>query len=120
MKVRLSHEFRFEASHRLDHLGSDHPCFPLHGHSYHVTITVAGEVDQATGFLIDYADLSRIVTPAIKKLDHTHLNDVEGLPRSTTEFICRWLWDRLRPVLPMLEEIVIHETPATCCPYRGE
>ena len=120
MKVRLSHAFSFEASHRLDHLGPNHPCFPLHGHSYRVTITVEGEVDLVTGFLIDYAELKRIVQPIIKQLDHTHLNDVSGLSLSTTEHIVHWLWKNLKPTLPILDEIAISETPATACIYRGE
>ena len=120
MKMRLSHNFSFEASHRLDHLGPNHPCFPLHGHSYRVTIIVAGEVDPVTGFLIDYAELRRLVQPVIAKLDHTHLNDVGGLPLSTAEHISHWLWSRLKPTIPTLEEIIVRETPATGCSYRGE
>lgn len=120
MKMRLSHEFSFEASHRLDHLGPSHPCYPLHGHSYRVTIQVEGEVDPVTGFLIDYAELKRIVQPVITQLDHTHLNDVAGLSLSTTEHIAHWLWQRLKPVLPILTQIDIRETPATACIYRGE
>jgi 6-pyruvoyltetrahydropterin/6-carboxytetrahydropterin synthase len=120
MKVRLSHQFHFEASHRLSHLGPDNPCYPLHGHSYRVEIVVSGDVDERTGFLIDYADLQRIVLPIIKPLDHTHLNDVPGLTLSTTEHIVHWLWARLKPALPILEEITIRETSATACTYRGE
>jgi 6-pyruvoyltetrahydropterin/6-carboxytetrahydropterin synthase len=118
--VRLSQEFHFEASHRLSHLGPDHPCHPLHGHSYRVDIVISGEVNPTTGFLMDYAELQGIVQPVIKQLDHTHLNDVPGLPLSTTEHIADWLWKRLKPTLPMLVEITIRETPATACTYRGE
>ncbi len=120
MKVRLSHDFSFEASHRLDHLGPDHPCFPLHGHSYRVTITVSGEVDPVSGFLIDYADLRKIAHPVIRQLDHKHLNDVPGLPLTSTEHVVHWLWNRLKPILPALDEIVLRETPSTSCAYRGE
>lgn len=120
MKARLSHIFTFEASHRLDHLGSAHPCYPLHGHSYKVKITVEGEVDPATGFLIDYADLARIVSPVIRQLDHTHLNDVPDLGYATAENICRWVWVRLTPTLPTLLRVSIQETDMTECDYEGK
>lgn len=118
--MRLSHEFLFEASHRLEHLGPDHPCYPLHGHSYRVEIIIEGAVDAKTGFLMDYADIGKAAWPVIKRLDHTHLNDVSDLPLTTTEHIAYWLWQQLKLVLPHLVEITIHESQATACTYRGE
>ena len=120
MKVTLHHEFRFEASHRLTHLPADHPCHPLHGHGYRVIVEVTGEVDADTGFLLDYADIERAVDPLIARLDHSHLNDIEGLPLATTEHIARWLWERLKPALPQLSAVTIYETPVTGCRYQGE
>ena len=120
MKTRLTHEFSFEASHRLDHLGPGHPCFPLHGHSYIVELVIEGEVNPTTGFLMDYADICRAADPVIKRLDHTHLNDVADLHFTTTEHIARWLWIRLKDVLPQLIEITIRESRSTACTYRGE
>jgi len=120
MKVRLTKKFRFEASHRLDHLPEDHPCYPLHGHSYKVDIEVYGEVDEATGFLIDYHDIKRIAGPIIARLDHTHLNDIDDLPLTSTEYICKWLWDRIKKDLPILSRITIYETGSSKCEYSGE
>ncbi len=120
MKVSLSQQFLFDASHRLAHLPADHPCHNLHGHTYTVTIEVGGDVDEASGFLIDYREIYRAVKPLIDQLDHRHLNDTPGLEKPTTEFIARWLWQRLRPSLPMLNAITISETPFTRCTYRGE
>lgn len=120
MIVTLHREFRFEASHQLTHLPPEHPCHNLHGHSYGVRVEVHGEVDPATGFLIDYADIDRAVQPNIDILDHTHLNDIPDLTMATTEYIARWLWERLRPALPMLSAISVSETNASGCEYRGE
>ena len=119
MKVRLSRSFHFEASHRLDHLGPEHPCYNLHGHSYRVEVEVSGEVDLTTGFLIDYSEIKRIVQPLIARLDHTHLNDVEGLPLTSTEYIARWLWERIQPELPIISRITIHETDSSKCVFEG-
>ena len=120
MKVRLSKDFRFEASHRLQHLPKEHPCHNMHGHSYRVEIEVYGEVDPATGFLVDYGEIKKAAQPAIEALDHSHLNDVEGLDITTTELLAKWLWDRIRPELVSLSKITVFETPTTKCVYEGE
>ena len=120
MRVTLTRKFRFEASHQLAHLPASHPCHNLHGHSYSVEIEVSGEVDERSGFLIDYADINEVVRPLLARLDHKHLNDIPGLEKPTTEFIARWLWTQLIPGLPQLSAIAIQETPRTRCEYRGD
>lgn len=120
MIVTLCQQFTFDASHRLDHLPADHPCHNLHGHTYHVTIEVTGTVDEQSGFLIDYREIYRVVKPIIDRLDHRHLNDVNGLAKPTTENIAAWLWRQIKPQLPILSKITIGETPFTRCEYRGE
>lgn len=120
MKVRLSKEFRFEASHRLSHLPPDHPCYRLHGHSYKIEVEVYGPVNEQTGFLIDYADLKAVVDPVINELDHRHLNDIDGLPLPSSEHIARWLWEKIRPNLSIISRISVFETATTRCDYTGE
>lgn len=120
MIVTLHRDFRFEASHQLDHLPKDHPCHNLHGHSYGVRIEVRGEVDSTTGFLIDYADIERAARPFITLLDHSHLNDIADLELATTEHIARWIWDRLRKTLPILSSVRVCESESSGCEYRGE
>ncbi|HUV30590.1 MAG TPA: 6-carboxytetrahydropterin synthase QueD [Acidobacteriota bacterium] len=119
MRVKLSKQFHFEASHRLDHLPPEHPCHELHGHSYRVEVEVAGEVSETTGFLIDYHDLKRIVQPVIDRLDHKNLNDVDGLELTSTEYVSRWLWERIKPGLPILSRITVYETATSKCEYEG-
>ncbi|RME27540.1 MAG: 6-carboxytetrahydropterin synthase [Candidatus Zixiibacteriota bacterium] len=85
-----------------------------------MVIEVSGEVDESTGFLMDYADIKKAADPFIKQLDHSHLNDIADLPLATTEYIARWLWERIKPALPQLSAVTICETPRTCCEYRGE
>lgn len=74
-----------------------------HGHNYVVEVTVAGEPDPRTGFVIDLGLLDRILEEEIRRpLDHRHLNhDVPefgsgGLVPST-ENIARYIWKRLEP-----------------------
>ena len=69
--MKLTKTFRFEASHILPlHPGK---CSRLHGHSWVLHVSVEGEVDPKTGFVMDYADISKVVKPLVERLDHRHL-----------------------------------------------
>jgi 6-pyruvoyltetrahydropterin/6-carboxytetrahydropterin synthase len=59
---------RFSAAHFLTLPG--HVCERLHGHNYRVAVTVDGAVDSATGFVVDFAVLKRVVRQVIDPLDH--------------------------------------------------
>jgi queuosine biosynthesis protein QueD len=121
MRVELTKEFHFEAAHRLPMVPPEHKCHRLHGHSFRVEITLRGEVDQQTGWLVDYAGITAVVDPVLKgELDHRTLNDVPGLENATSEVLCGWLWRRLAPGLPGLAAITVHETCTARCTYRGE
>ena len=120
MRVELSKDYVFEAAHRLPRVPANHKCHRMHGHSFRVEITVAGEVDGATGWLMDFGDVTARVRPIIQEeLDHRSLNDVPGLENPTSEMLCVWLWRRLEPALPGLAAITVHETCEARCTYRG-
>jgi 6-pyruvoyltetrahydropterin/6-carboxytetrahydropterin synthase len=118
--VEIFKEFTFEAAHRLPRVPADHKCSRLHGHSYRVTVHVEGPVGEPSGWVRDYAELSFAMKPLLDVLDHHYLNEVEGLSNPTSEVISRWIWDRLRPALPDLSQIVVHETCTAGCAYRGD
>ena len=120
MRVQLVKSFTFEAAHSLPMFPQGHKCRRLHGHSYRVDVVVAGEVDPAKGYLIDYGDIRDACEPIRKQLDHYHLNEIEGLENPTAEILARWIWDRLKPALPPLAGIIIHETRTSRCEYAGE
>ena len=120
MHVELTKEYRFEAAHRLPMVPPDHKCARMHGHSFQVEVQVAGEVDERMGWLVDFGDITAIVEPLLKReLDHRTLNEVPGLENPTSERLCAWLWERLRPSLPLLSAITVHETCEARCTYRG-
>jgi 6-pyruvoyltetrahydropterin/6-carboxytetrahydropterin synthase len=119
MNVRLAGEFRFEAAHRLPHVPEGHKCARLHGHSYKVELLVEGPVDPATGWMVDYAVIEAAWQPLHGKLDHRYLNEVEGLENPTSEILARWVWERIRPVVPQLVRVVVHETCVARCEYDG-
>jgi 6-pyruvoyltetrahydropterin/6-carboxytetrahydropterin synthase len=85
-----------------------------------VEIAVAGPCSPKLGWVMDYADISKVFKPIWEKLDHFYLNDVAGLENPTSENIAIWIWDRLKPKLPLLTEVAVAETCTAKCIYRGE
>lgn len=120
MRARLTKDFRFESAQTLPNVPSTHKCGRMHGHSFLVEISVEGDVNPATGWIYDHAEISRAMDPIVEMLDHAYLNEVPGLENPTIELMAGWLWRKLAPQLPGLAEIVIHETPTARCSYRGE
>lgn len=119
MKIELRKTFQFEAAHLLPHLPETHKCRRLHGHSFKVEIVVSGECDPRMGWLMDYADISAAFKPLYQQLDHYFLNEIEGLENPTSEIIAKWIWDKLKPTLPLLSEVVVAETCTAQAVYRG-
>jgi 6-pyruvoyltetrahydropterin/6-carboxytetrahydropterin synthase len=112
--------FKFDAAHRLPHVGEGHKCSELHGHSFRIEIHVEGSVDPHSGWVMDFADIDEIFQPLLDQLDHKYLNDIEELDNPTSENIARWIWKRLDLKLPQLIKIVVQENPESGCVYRGE
>jgi 6-pyruvoyltetrahydropterin/6-carboxytetrahydropterin synthase len=119
MHVTLTKSFRFESAHWLPTFPEGHKCRRLHGHSFLVDVLVSGEAPAERGYLIDYGEISRAVEPLCAQLDHRLLNDIEGLANPTAELLAQWVFDRLRPALPLLTAVRVHETCTSAAEYRG-
>jgi 6-pyruvoyl tetrahydropterin synthase/QueD family protein len=121
MRVELSKRYRFEAAHRLPNVPADHKCYRLHGHSFEVEVSLLGPVDEHVGWVVDFGEITAVVEPLLlDELDHRTLNDVPGLENPTSELLCLWLWRRLKPLLPSLSAVTVHETCTARCIYRGD
>jgi 6-pyruvoyltetrahydropterin/6-carboxytetrahydropterin synthase len=118
--VELFKLFSIEAAHHLPRVPEGHKCRRLHGHSFKVEIHIEGPVRTDEGWVQDFADISRAFTPLYEQLDHHCLNEVPGLENPTSENLARWIWQRLKPALPLLSQIVVRETCTSGCIYRGE
>ncbi|MCH7720049.1 MAG: 6-carboxytetrahydropterin synthase QueD [Planctomycetes bacterium] len=118
--VALVRTFTFEAAHLLPQAPAGHKCRRLHGHSFRVDLTVDGEVDERSGWLMDFGDIKAAFAPLLDRLDHHYLNEIEGLENPTAENLTRWIWERLRPDLPELSCVTVHETCSVRCEFRGE
>jgi 6-pyruvoyltetrahydropterin/6-carboxytetrahydropterin synthase len=103
----------------LPKVPAGHKCARLHGHSFKVELAVYGPVNPETGWLIDFGELDRLWQPLHDQLDHNYINEIEGLENPTSENLARWLWERLKPAVPELERIIVHETCDARCEYEG-
>jgi 6-pyruvoyltetrahydropterin/6-carboxytetrahydropterin synthase len=136
MKVRLVSSSYFSAAHRLhrddwdeernrqvfDKCNNPHG----HGHTYGLEVTVEGEIDPETGYVMDFGDLKRAIDAAvISRADRRHLNfDVDFLRgvNPTAENIAIGVWRQLvSKVAPArLVRVKLDETEKNRVVYEGE
>jgi|SRR5579863_7666279 len=100
-----------------------------HGHNYTLEVTVAGEPDPVTGFVVDLKWLKDVIEERVlSEFDHRHLNfEVPEFKSSipTTENIAIAVWNRLQPALgsqprARLKRVRVYETPEIFAEFRGE
>lgn len=116
MSIRLERRFRFSASHlyrRSDWSEEENrrrfgKCanLPGHGHNYRLFVSVTGEIDPETGFVVDLGALDQTVTTrVVDVLDHHHLNSAlpefaDGGAIPSSENLLLWIAGRLNGHLP--------------------
>lgn len=101
----------------------------FHGHSYVCDVTVAGDIDPLTGFVVDLGELDRILADEVtKKFDHRNINvDVpefaDGKLIPSGENLSRYIFDRIAARLPesvKMDCVTIAEDQSLSASYRGE
>ncbi|MDA7686498.1 6-carboxytetrahydropterin synthase QueD [Pseudomonadales bacterium] len=117
--MQIYKDFTFEAAHMLPNVPEGHQCARLHGHSFKVRLYVEGELGEKTGWIMDFTDIKTAFKPIYNQLDHYYLNDIDGLENPTSEVLVKWIWEKLKPVLPELSMIELKETCTSGCIYRG-
>ncbi|MDF4222380.1 6-carboxytetrahydropterin synthase [Maribacter sp. M208] len=135
MKVKVSRKAHFNAAHRLyrkdwedtkntEVFGKcNNPNF--HGHNYEMIVSVTGEIDPETGFVMDMKVLKDLIKEEIEDyLDHKNLNiEVEEFKtlNPTAENIAVVIWKRLRPNVQDTHEleVVLFETPRNYVTFSG-
>jgi len=96
-----------------------------HGHNYELEVTVAGEIDGATGFVLDLKDLKLLIREyVISHVDHKNLNvDVPFMKgvMPTAENIAVKVWEVLEPHVSKgrLHAVRLRETENNVVEYRG-
>ncbi|MEO6828747.1 MAG: 6-carboxytetrahydropterin synthase [Acidobacteriaceae bacterium] len=97
-----------------------------HGHNYTLEVTVAGEIDPASGFVVDLKALKDVINQeVIQAYDHRHLNlEVPEFHTTvpTTENIAIAIWKRLESKIPgaRLDRVRVYEMPDLFADYCGE
>ena len=112
--------FTIEAAHRLPNVPEGHKYARLHGHSFRVELHVRGDLDPSLGWVMDFADVKNAFQPRYEQLDHHYLNEIEGLENPTSERLAMWIWERLKPDLPLLSTVVVHETCTSGARFTGQ
>ena len=133
--VRVTRRVHFSAAHRLHNPAlsdeENERIFGLcnspnwHGHNYELDVTVEGDVDPVTGYVVDLGLLRDVAEEVIGDLDHRNLNlDVPWLAGMlpSTENLVVAIWNRLAPQVPRgkLVRLVLWETPRNAAEYTGE
>lgn len=97
-----------------------------HGHNYTLEVTVKGEVDATTGFVVDLKALKDLMNAeVIDAMDHRHLN--KEVPEfaslvPTTENLAIAIWRRIEPKLKVakLQRVRVYESPDLFADFYGE
>jgi len=141
--IRVTKEFKFEMAHAL--LGHDGPCKNIHGHSYHLSVTIKGKPinDSASpknGMVVDFSDIKKIVNEElIQPFDHalmlnknTSQRVYAGLQdhklilvefQPTCENMILYIVERLKKVLPeamMIHHLLLRETSTSYAEWYSE
>ena len=97
----------------------------LHGHNYELTISVTGEVDPDTGFLVDLGHLKQVVSEyVLTQVDHSQIEiDIPWFKdkQPSTENMVVWIWDQIATHLTSgtLRRVRLQETPTIYTDYYG-
>jgi len=117
----LTKTVTFEAAHDLP--AHDGKCARLHGHSWKATVELRGEHLQEAGpkigMLADYYDIgARLKQLVDSHLDHFYLNNTTGLVNPTSENLAWWIFQQLKPALPLLVAVTVEETCTSSARYE--
>ncbi len=97
-----------------------------HGHNYVLEVTVRGEPDPVTGYIVDLGELKRLLHRAVvDPCDHKNLNTdvafLRGVIPSTENLVIAF-WDEIAPLLPpqaKLHRVRLFETPRNFAEFYG-
>lgn len=135
MRVKVSRKAHFNAAHRLYRpdwsTEQNQEVFGLcnnpnyHGHNYELIVSVTGEIDPITGYVMDMKVLKDLIKSEVEEaFDHKNLNvevpEFKAL-NPTAENIAVVIYNKLKPHLDntMELEVVLYETPRNYVTYSG-
>ena len=121
-QFELNKDFNFSAAHYIpcEDAGK---CMRTHGHTYFVNITIAGDELDHNGFLVNFADLKKLIH---NQFDHHLLNDLEPFKgkNPSTEIVAQTIYTMVNDYLskrdnqPKCVQVFLRETPTSYVVYR--
>lgn len=109
--MRIRKSVPFDAAHylpdALPEASEAHRYKRIHGHSFMLTVTIDGDPDPQTGWVMDFDLVTTALSHVQSQLDHNFLNEIEGLAVPTLENICLWVANALKPELAGLVAVEI-------------
>ena len=130
----ITKQYKFCAAHRywndrwteaenFENFGDD---IYLHGHNYNLDITISGEINTDSGFIVNLQKLNNIVQEnVISIMDHSQIEkDIDWFEnrQPSTENMVVFIWERLAGKIPSpakLHSIKLQETPTISTTYFG-
>ena len=104
-----------------------HDDIKIHGHNYILEITLNGQINESSGFIVDLNKLSEIVNRyVISKLDHSQIEkDIDWFhdKQPSTENLVKYIWEQIADKIPgtaRLHRVMLQETPTIYTEYFGE
>jgi len=128
---KITKTFAFEAAHYLKNTANE-GCKNVHGHSYKFKLVLCKPELDLYSMVVDFTVVGRIVKSVVlDNLDHRMLVPAEAKqvpsqfivvmpPQPTAEVIAKWIYDRLKEYLPLLESVEVWETETSSAIYVGE
>lgn len=122
----LNKDMQISAAHYIPRKDAG-ACSRVHGHTYTVNLTIAGDDLDSNGFLVNFSTLKKLVHG---KYDHTLLNDHpefsgnEAYSIPTTESVAKSIYETVETFLatlanrPVCVQVFVRETPTSYCVYR--
>jgi len=119
-KYAVEKKFNFAAAHALEHLDQDHPCTTIHGHNYVLTVRIEADQLDDTGFVIDFAVLSKDLKHDIDAIDHSFMittntsfkDEIKNISvcrkiftfpewceNTSSEYVCKYFHYRVKKIL---------------------
>ena len=135
MEITVSRKAHFNADHRLHNKNwSDEKNQKIfgkcnyqnyHGHNYELIVSVTGEINPETGYVIDMGELKKIIKNEVEeRLDHKNLNlDIPHFSKTipSAENICIYIYDILKDNIDSQFKLSVrlYETPRNFVEYSG-
>ena len=103
----LSQRFYFEAAHTLQRSYETEGSLRIHGHTYEAEVTVTGSTEVTSGMVVDLGLLRKEIERVRSMLDHTFLDEVQGLGPATLENLTVFIRNQMITTFPNLSSVMV-------------